>query len=346
MAGDGAGGTTGVNGDQHYLIYTNGATNDFQSGSSQADYVTRLANSISNMLASDAKPGSIVVANGGHMDAGPGAQSAVLLNDGTQEHVVVTFGMDGTAPSFSSLSNLASLGAGWTVGTAVSNPDYSIGAQIISSNQIELTFAAPVPSGNNLYYEGIGDGHITFIDYWDHAGNPGASPGYTEWNGEGAAIYDSKGMPIQVSAFGLGIGSGSQPAAVSKFSTTSFVTPSAQTRTPIPTSGNNPLASANSGKYIFSAASGNSSLVGGTGVVNTNMPIQNSGIPAEILNRLASVPAFHHDSTPFSLPGMGSVPELTVIAPIGHVATILPVTNLLPFASTSEEHIVYLERRH
>lgn len=207
MRGDGSTGTTGVNGDQHYLTSTADGPSDFQPGGVSASFVKRLANHISNLFAADAQPGSLV-ANQGHMDRGPTAASAALVPDGTKTHVVVSFNMDSLAPNFSSLGS----GIGWSInnpGTIDRPPapqafNYAVGANAVSgtTNQIELTFANPIISGLRIYYEGLGDGHIAYTDYYDSYTKP-YNPGYTEANGQGSAVYDSQGMPILVSPFGL-----------------------------------------------------------------------------------------------------------------------------------------------
>lgn len=200
-----------VNGGYHFLlpnplVFPNAKNNDFQAPGPQANFITRLAHHIANVFAGDAQPGSPVSANGGHMDVGPTAVSATLVADGTRKNVIVSFTMDNLAPSFMQLGSYAGLGTGWTVQSGGSyNQDYAVSAKIINNYQIQLGFANPIPSGLPLFYEGIGDGNIAFADNYNHIMFPSSNPGWTKWNGQGAAIYDSQGMPILVSPIGISI---------------------------------------------------------------------------------------------------------------------------------------------
>lgn len=224
---------TVVNGDQHYWlerdqdpsnIYAaqpclpgtscSSPGNDFQPGNGVASFVTRLANRIENLFSSEARSGSDYLVNqGGHADEGPIARSAIK-NDDT--HVTVTFKMDPNAPALQSqLSLLASYGAGWVISNGYDAADsiiYAVQAQIVGSypnNQVMLTFSNTITPGLKLFHDGIGDGQVTLIDYYDHVtydeGMGPNSPGFTKWDGRGSSIYDSAGMPITVSAFGLSI---------------------------------------------------------------------------------------------------------------------------------------------
>ncbi len=226
MRGDGNSGDSGTYGNLHFYLPATCSSqpfcagtpadtpNDFQPGGQAASFVTRLSNHISNIFAADAVTGSVVARNGYHMDSGPVATGAALVNDGTREHIIVTFAMDPLAPTFGPLDGATkghgdgNLGAGWSVASqGAPNQIYATQATVIQPNEVELTLSSPVPNSSNdlLYYMGIWDGHIVYTDYYDHIVSPGTNPGYTEANGEKDAVYDSLGMPILVSALGIKI---------------------------------------------------------------------------------------------------------------------------------------------
>lgn len=307
MAG---GSDTYVNGDGHFVLDSfvgtitvqgtedgNGDSvpSDFTAGGTQADFITRLANSIANMFQSQAQPGSQFADDGDHADMGPIAQSASFVGG---NDVLITFSMDPTpgAGGFDTLGGLASLGSGWTLNNG-SDPaqvdNFATSATIVDDDQIMVTFSNPVNTSDLLFYEGIGDGHITFIDYWDHILNPSENPGYTEWNGQGAAIYDSLGVPIQVSAFGLSL-DGEAPAVVTSGASATSTLTTSSSGTWGSSASNGLIGS--SQDFIFSAADGNTTLPGGGGLLSPELMASQggSGIPQAILDQLpglASLPA-------------------------------------------------------
>lgn len=256
-----------INGNLHFLLNGtddgNGSLvlSDFMPGGTQADIVDRLTNSIINLL-------------GGTADTGPLAQWATVSGD---NEITVAFSMYAGANTFDTLSGLASLASGWTLNNS-SNPaqidNFATSAEVVNGNSVDIFFSDSINTSDLLFYEGLGDGHITFIDYWDHILDPDENMGYTEWNGQGAAIYDSNGIPIQVSAFGLQL-NGEAPAVAASSSVATA------------TGAGNGLIGP-SQDFIFSASGGNTTLPGGNSLLSSELTasIRGTGIPQTILDQL------------------------------------------------------------
>lgn len=132
-----------VNGNQHFLVYGtedangNSVPSDFMAGGTQANFITRLADSIVTML-------------GGTVDMGPIAQSASFVGD---NDVLVTFNMGSGTDSFDALSGLASLASGWTLnnsGDPAQIDNFATSASIVDDNQILISFSNSI--NTSIYY--------------------------------------------------------------------------------------------------------------------------------------------------------------------------------------------------
>ncbi|CAH2605544.1 conserved protein of unknown function (plasmid) [Rhodovastum atsumiense] len=154
--------------------------------------VDRLARSIADTFADQARPGSPVALAGGHIDAlGPEARRAMPV-PGNADQILVEVVHD-AATGFDPLSGAASEGTGWSIRSADTSMPASA-AKIVDPSHILLTFPEPVPSGANLYYA-WGYGRLV---------PTGAPPQWT--SGHGNAIYDNNGLPIWTPASGIPIG--------------------------------------------------------------------------------------------------------------------------------------------
>ncbi|MCC6718144.1 MAG: hypothetical protein IT555_09675 [Acetobacteraceae bacterium] len=149
---------------------------------------TRLAASIAEAFAYLAKPGSpVALAGGAIANAGPRVISAALVED-QPARVLVRLAHDGTG-SLEPLSDVAALGAGWSLWAPDGRSIAATAATILDADLIALDFAAAVPAGGRLYFG------------W---GNARTAIGNTP--GQRNALYDTAGFPVWTEAVGVAVG--------------------------------------------------------------------------------------------------------------------------------------------
>ena len=153
----------------------------------------RLAPSLANQLWQYAEPGSPAARAHGTLPArGPQAVTATLIAP-TRIDVALT------TANLKTLSAPAAHGAGWTIasGTQATQPTtVTIRGRILS-----LTFNQPLPPGAPLrVFYGWETGRIYLTKQPPQASNPAV-----ETPGQGAAVYDSNGLPIWAPPGGLAV---------------------------------------------------------------------------------------------------------------------------------------------
>jgi Ca2+-binding RTX toxin-like protein len=149
---------------------------------------TRLAASIAESFAYLARPGSpVAVAGGAIANAGPKVISAALA-DGNPARLLVRLEHDGVG-ALQPLSEVAALGAGWSLRTADGRSIGATAASILGADLVALDFAAAVPAGARLHF-GWGNARTAI----------GNAPG------QGNALYDTAGFPVWTEAVGAAIG--------------------------------------------------------------------------------------------------------------------------------------------
>ncbi len=161
-----------------------------------AQLVARMAASLATHLAGYAQPGS-PAALGAIAVTGPRAIAARVV---TPHSITVQLRTSTTAADLRGLSAPASVGAGWSVVDGCTQV-FASTATALPGHQIRLGFAKTLPTSPDarLFYA-YGVGRII-------AQTSKAIAGVTvEGPGQGAAIYDSAGLPLSADAYGLGFG--------------------------------------------------------------------------------------------------------------------------------------------
>ena len=147
----------------------------------------RIALTIAEEFAAYAKPGSVVALGGGNIDDhGPQVINAVQTG---ASQLVLTVGLD-QATNLLPLDPDAARGLGFSVHIGEVSVD-AVSTQLLDANHLLVDFAGAIPPFSALFY-GHGSGRL----------------GGESGGGQGNAIYDNQGMPLWVSASGLGIGPG------------------------------------------------------------------------------------------------------------------------------------------
>lgn len=152
-------------------------------GPDLAQLAYRAALSAAEAFAAYALPGSpVAMASGDIANVGPQVIDATLID---ARHMVLDIALDHGA-TLTNLDSVAAAGIGWTVlqGSTLVNAT----AASIADGKLLLTFGADILSGAKLYF-GYGNGRL--------AGPDGS--------GVGHAVYDSNGLPIWASAFGVAV---------------------------------------------------------------------------------------------------------------------------------------------
>ncbi|MFC7474898.1 Ig-like domain-containing protein [Dankookia sp. GCM10030260] len=146
----------------------------------------RAALSAAEAFAAYALPGSPMALAGGDIaNVGPQVIEAVLAD---ARHLVLDIALDHGA-TLAALDGVAASGVGWTVVQGSSLIEAT--AAVLSGGKLYLTFGADVVAGAQLYY-GYGNGRL-------------AAP---DGSGVGHAVYDSNGLPIWASAYGVAVNGG------------------------------------------------------------------------------------------------------------------------------------------
>ncbi len=154
----------------------------------QSQAIGRLARSIADLSAPFAEPGS-PVAGGPLDDAGPAVASATNV-PGQPDQVDVRLALAPGSDALQALSEAAAMGAGWSArhgGTTLA----ATSAELLpGGTTLRLTFAASVPTDGSMeLFYGAGSGRIAV----------GGGPG------QGAAVYDDQGLPLQGTPEGVSI---------------------------------------------------------------------------------------------------------------------------------------------
>ncbi len=153
--------------------------------------VLRSARAVAEAFAAYAKPGSPVAQAGGNIaDEGPQVVTAAIVApnqlrlDVRHDH----------AGGFGALDADAAQGIGWLV-SGVGGTVWGTRVSILDRDSLLVTFSGAIPEGGVLTY-GRGYGRLAGAD----------------GSGRGNAIYDDQGLPIWVSADGLGVTADGGPA--------------------------------------------------------------------------------------------------------------------------------------
>ncbi|MFZ4408401.1 MAG: Ig-like domain-containing protein, partial [Paracraurococcus sp.] len=155
-------------------------------GADLAQLAYRAARSAAESFAVYALPGSpVALASGDIANSGPQVLDATMTDS---RHLVLDIALDHGA-ELTALGGVAASGVGWTVVQGSSLIKAT--AAVLSGGKLHLTFGADVVAGAKLYF-GYGAGRL--------AGPDGS--------GVGNAVYDTNGLPIWASAFGVPIGNG------------------------------------------------------------------------------------------------------------------------------------------
>jgi Ca2+-binding RTX toxin-like protein len=213
----------------------------------QSELVVRLADSIAKQFVAYAQPGSVIATAGANFDStGPQAVAAQVFST---NQLLVTVNIPGGGGSLQPLSSAAAQGAGWQIVQPNGTIVYADGARIIDGRLL-LTFngSIPVSGGGSLYY-GYGPGRIYVETSKPALGAP-------EGAGQGAAIYDSTGLPIWASPTGVAL-SVPSPNYIDL-----GIAPST-----ISGGGNYDDVAVGSGSLVFLGGYGASTICGGAGAV-------------------------------------------------------------------------------
>ncbi len=155
-------------------------------GPDLAQLAYRAARSAAESFAVYALPGSpVALASGDIANSGPQILDATLTDS---RHLVLDIALDHGA-ALAALDGVAAAGVGWTVVQGSSLIEAT--AAVLSGGKLHLTFGADLLAGATLYF-GYGVGRL--------AGPDGS--------GVGHAVYDTNGLPIWASAFGVPIENG------------------------------------------------------------------------------------------------------------------------------------------
>jgi Ca2+-binding RTX toxin-like protein len=201
---------------------------------------------------------------------GPQVASATVQSS-SPNRVLVTVSLATGSSSLASLSAAAANGAGWSFTDGNGNLVFAISAALVSSDQVQVTFADPLPTDktNTIYYMyGTGGDPNNSSKIESMSASSGVDP-----LGQDNAIYDnsnaggtSEGMPLFASANGVSASTSGATSSVSGDPGAETISAAANSSVTV-TSGSNLVYASSSGPDFIYGGSGSMTVYGSSGAV-------------------------------------------------------------------------------